>query len=188
MSRVLRMVHAYQTAESLEFRLRLADSIVDQITPDLRMFIVGRCPPAMMEDVLQETLLSIFRELPECRAGSVGEMWSLWYQIARRRIADAFRDQNRNPEQSLDFEQLREVVDSGADEQPLSDTDREEVKEALHILSSIDPEACDFLWEHAVVGRTYEEIGDMWGMTADAVRMRIKRSLEEFRELTAKGK
>ena len=87
----------------------------------------------------------------------------------------------------MDFEQLRELVESGADERPLSDTDREEINEALHILSSIDPEACNFLWEHAVVGRTYEEIGDIRGMTADAVRMRINRSLEEFRELTAKG-
>ena len=187
MNRVLRMVHAYRTAESLEFRLRLADSIVDETTPDLRMFIVGRCHASMVEDVLQETLLSIIGGLPECRAGSVGEMWSLWYSIARRRIADAFRDQNRNPAECMDFERLRELVESGTGERPLSDTDREDMDEALRILSSIDPLARDILWEHAFIGRTYEEIGVIHGMTAAAVRMRINRSLRQFRELTAKG-
>lgn len=64
----------------------------------LRRFIAGRVPEADAEDVLQDTLLRLHEASDSLRDADRAEAWV--FSIARRTIADFYRDRERGPEET----------------------------------------------------------------------------------------
>jgi RNA polymerase sigma-70 factor (ECF subfamily) len=73
--------------------------------------------PTEADDALQETLLSVAKEMPEFRYDPARGSFKGWlFQITRRRIADQFRRRVRNQRDGNDANDLlEEVADTRAD-------------------------------------------------------------------------
>jgi DNA-directed RNA polymerase specialized sigma24 family protein len=188
MDRLLNLVQTYRQTEGLDFRLQLAEGIVCEITHALRTFIMGHCPFDWVDDVLQNTLVSITLDLPRCSATSAGVLWSRWYLIAERRIADAFRERGRHPTEEIDLDKLWEMVEQTAIDPTISPADRIDLKEALEVLRNTAGPCFEYLWDYAFLGWDYSEIAERRGVTPDAARMRIQRCLEAVPKRMGKGR
>src|SRR5262245_35973059 len=56
---LINLVKQYQQSRDSSQRLELADRIVVRLSPDLHLFITLRAPTNLVDDVLQDTLITI---------------------------------------------------------------------------------------------------------------------------------
>jgi RNA polymerase sigma factor (sigma-70 family) len=149
----------------------------------LRNFIRRRVPdPAEVEDVLQD----VFYELLEAyRLMKPVEQVSAWlFRVARNRIIDLFR--KRRPEvssnenvapdlsasdddDSLRLEDLLPSPDAGAEAAYARKVLLEEVEVAL---DELPPEQREIFIAHEVEGRSFKELAEETGVSANALRLR----------------
>ena len=62
---------------------------------------------------------------------------------------------------------------------------RHDLEYVMKLLTSAKPECNELLWRHYVVGLDYAEIAEEKNLNSDAVRMRVKRCLDEAKALVA---
>ena len=82
-------------------------------------------------------------------------------------------------------EELWQVVEASAQVAPLTPQNRLDLDYAMKLLTAAKPECSDLLWQHYVVGLDYAEIAEEKDLNSDAVRMRVKRCLDEAKSLVA---
>ena len=192
----MKFLRGYQSARSVEFRLRMADVIVEEVGPALLAFVEKRCLREDVEDVSQDTLAAVVEKLDEfeIKGDSVRLFWGWCYQIARHKIADAHRRRSKESEHmSLDDEELAaevlwQAIEASAVDEPISPGERLDLKDAIGMLKKLSPECHDCLWKHHVLGLPYSEIWETEKLDYDTARMRIKRCERKARDfLEPKG-
>ena len=174
-----RVLNAEITAEQDQ---RLSEAI-EREQSRLRNFIRGRVPdPAEVEDVLQE----VFYELLEAyRLMKPVEQVSAWlFRVARNRIIDLFR--KRRPEISstqslhqnlsgsddddpLRLEDLLPSPDAGAEAAYARKVLLEELEAAF---DELPPEQRDIFIAHELEGRSFKDLAEETGVSANALRLR----------------
>ena len=163
----------------------MAEEIVYLVGAVLEQFIRNGLPPDLVADALQETLLAIALKFDTCRAESEAGIWQWCYRIARYKIADQWR-QTEPQAMSLDLEEVRLAVEvSLRDEAP----DAEEAADlayALELLRAAKPPCVGYLWEAIALDLTYEEMGQLHGKKADAMRMQVERCLALAQKLVGR--
>jgi len=152
----------------------------------LRRFIAGRVPDADAEDVLQDTLLRLHEAAGSLREADRAEAWA--FSIARRTIADFYRNRECGPEEmtvgqvSEEAEGEPPVMDNLAGYDGVHDV-HEEVLSWLRPMAEELPEKyrrplmmADF------EGSTHRDVADELGLSRSGATSRIRRARAELRE------
>jgi RNA polymerase sigma factor (sigma-70 family) len=185
MDDLIKLVRTYRLAAVLTERLRLAEQILRLILPDLRVFVFSHLPPQLAEDGLQEVLKAVATGMRRFEGGTTKEFWAFCYCIARHKISDQYRKQTSERTVSMSPDELWQVMEASAQVAPLTQQNRLDLEYAMQLLTAAKPECADLLWRHFVIGLDYAEIAEEKNLNSDAVRMRVKRCLDEAKALVA---
>jgi len=182
---LVKWVKTYRLTPALDQRLRLAEEIYHEIKSPLHDFIFGRLKHPAAQDVFQETLKAVTASLAKFSGDSDGEFWKWCYKIALNKVNDQLRKQSSDRLEPIDPEELWQLVETSAQNSPLSAENRLDLQHALKILAEAKPECSEFLWQHFVLGLDYSELAEERQMSYDNVRMKIGRCLGAAQELMA---
>ena len=155
-------------------------------------------------NVVQEVLRAVARKLPEFRRDRQGDTFRGWLRrITQNKLRDHFRSQSRFPDRAVggtDAHQhmmgLQDPMEmsSGSESScsPLMTSGLSDV--GRHIIERVRAEISDrdwrFFWRVVVDGQSAVDVGEEFGVTANAVRlvkMRVLRRLREELARTARG-
>lgn len=143
-------------------------------------------PTDRVADVVQAAWCDVLVRLPDFQTDSNNPSLRGWMcTILRRRIADALRQEARQPRPLADSATLTEIpvrTDAELDAQAERDWDRE----VLHIVMAMlerseTPENYRILTLRGLEGHTVEEIATQLGMTNEQVRGRLARMMNKLR-------
>jgi RNA polymerase sigma factor (sigma-70 family) len=179
MDDLIHLIEEYRRATTLEEKLRLMDAIITWVSPKVELYLLRACSPDIADDVLQETLLKIFKKLRTFSGGSTAEALSWCYTIARNQLRDHFRT-NRIGEHldPFDMETMWKMVEETGKSQPLSAAHRLDLNYALKLLDKVKRPCRGYLWSYYVRGLDHKEIAAEYGVKYDTARMNLKRCLE----------
>ncbi|MGW1209980.1 RNA polymerase sigma factor [Streptomyces sp. NPDC002499] len=167
-------------------RLRRArfEGLAHVVTQPLHRYLLRRTAPDMVEDVLSETMLVLWRRVdhvPGLRDGSLPERDEVlpWcYGVARGCLANARRADGRRVRL---VERLMSVQQA-----PVSVvTDHSDLHAALSALGELDREVIRlWAWEELAP----RQIAEATGMTSNAVSMRLHRAKKKIAEQLQSGR
>lgn len=141
--------------------------LAHQVGEPLRRYVVRRAPAAVVDDVLAEAFLVLWRRLDDVPTDDPLP-WA--YGVARRCLANAQRAARR--QLSL-VERIGRVDPPGAAPEQPEREEHPEVVAALDVLAPVDREVVTlWAWEDLAP----REIATVTGMTANAVSIRLHRA------------
>jgi len=182
---IIKAVKTYRLTPALDQRLRLAEEIFHEIKSPLHGFIVGRLKLPSADDVFQEAVKAVTKDLTQFKGDSDKEFWAWCYGIARNKVNDHLRKQASDRLQPMEPDELLQLAETSAQSSPLSPEDRMDLQHALKMLTAAKPECSDFLWQHFVLGLDYSELAEERNISYDNVRMKIGRCLDTAQALMA---
>ena len=151
----------------------------------LGRFIAGRVPAADADDVLQDTLLRLHEASDSLRDADRAEAWV--FSIARRTIADFYRERERGPvEQPM--EEAEPVDEEASPTENLAgyDGDHDVHEEVLSWLRPMAEELPEKYRRPLVMadfeGHTHQDIADELGLSRSGATSRIRRARANLRE------
>jgi RNA polymerase sigma-70 factor (ECF subfamily) len=153
--------------------------LVDQWHSRLAGYVGGMLTnTAIVDDVVQEIWISVFRSLPGLKEPSKFASWV--YTIARRSIMDRLRTNYRTPDTT------HEMVDDGvADDRIVGLEDRVLIGSALSDLPPIDREVA---WLVLIEDRPLAEVARITEVPVGTVKSRMHRARRQLRvSLESKG-
>lgn len=190
MENVFDLVQAYREEMHSETRTELAGKIAEILVRELRVFVIGRIHPSLVDDVVQDTVIDVISTLFRFKGKTEAEFWGWCRTIARNNAVDRFRRESADRMSYFPSVEIWQLLDATeANLSPLSPEDRMDFKYVMDLLAKSEPGCREFLWSHYMDDLNYSEISDMlratndWDLNYDAVRMRINRCLETARKL-----
>ncbi|MFB6280061.1 MAG: sigma-70 family RNA polymerase sigma factor [Salinibacter sp.] len=152
----------------------------------LRRFVKSRVPEADAEDVLQDTLVRLHEAADSLRDADRAEAWV--FSIARRAIADFYRDRARGPDEEPVGRAPAEATDEPPPTENLAGYDgehdvHEEVLSWLRPMAETLPE----MYRHPLImadfeGHTQQEVADDIGLSLSGAKSRVQRARVKLRE------
>lgn len=152
----------------------------------LRRFIASRVPADAAEDVLQDTRLRLHEASDSLRDADRAEAWV--FSIARRTIADFYRDRERGPDEETVGRAPAEAADEPSPTETLTeyDGDHDVHEEVLSWLRPMAEELPDMYRRPLVMadfeGRTQQEVADELGLSLSGAKSRVQRARVKLRE------
>lgn len=134
--------------------------------------------PDLAQDVMQDTLFTVYRDLPTLKESAKLASWT--YTLARHRAFDALRRHKRHQGPIADHD-VGELRDAGALAAAI-DVPADVAKGLWRCIDELPPEARAALLLHVLEGYSFVEIGVMLDDKPDAVRMRVNRALRKLRD------
>jgi len=152
----------------------------------LRRFIASRVPDADAQDVVQDTLVRLHEGADSLRDADRAEAWV--FSIARRAIADFYRDRERGPDEEPVGRAPAEATDEPPPTKNLSGYDGEhDVHE--EVLSWLRPmaEKLPDMYSRPIMmadfeGHTQQEVADEIGLSLSGAKSRVQRARVKLRE------
>ena len=184
MQSLIEQVLEYRESPSLERRQELAEAILGAVYPALRQFILCQCPKEAVEDVLQETLMGLARNLHQFRGDTRQSFWTWCYQTARYKVANHARSRAARLVPT-DPEDLEAAVEASGEDRPFEPGEWVDLKETMSMLRRIQPPCHHYLVAVYFHGAEIAELARAEGVSYDAMRMRFNRCLDLARDLTA---
>ncbi|MCB1055880.1 MAG: sigma-70 family RNA polymerase sigma factor [Acidobacteria bacterium] len=144
----------------------------------VRAFVGRRVPDRDADDVAQDVLLRLHRQAASLRDGERAAAWV--FSIARRTIADYYRDRRRSGEVTLD-----DALDPAEDPAELPGFADFAGRHSVHeeVLSWLRPMADELpaLYRDALVladfeGRTQKEVAELLGLSLSGAKSRVQRA------------
>ena len=182
MDNLVKLAHEYLSMQSRGVSSRWvedkAEKLLNEIGPSLQAFIHIRCKDHhAAEDLYQDTLLIIFQKVGQFRGSTNRELWGWCYRIAKNRLNKFFLKQNRVELIDLEAEEINNLAAPPVDgNNPGDQLDHEY---ARRLVNAAKKPCGSFLNAYYILELDNKTIAEELSMTVDAVRMRIKRCLEE---------
>ena len=132
--------------------------------------------PTDLEDTVQETLLAIWRKLPEYEGRGSFETWV--YRFCFLELMTRIRKKHRRKSM---FEVAPEDGDDALRSPPK--VDALEFEHIYRSLDELDPKTADVIRAKHIEQRTFEEIGTRSGVSVNTVKTRYYRGMRKLREL-----
>lgn len=152
----------------------------------LRRFVHSRVPEADADDVLQDTLLRLHEASDSLRDAGRAEAWV--FSIARRTIADFYRDRERGPDEEP-VGRVRHAVDdqgSAMEQVDAYEGEHDVHEEVLSWLRQMAEELHEKYRRPLVMadfeGATHREVADELGLSRSGATSRIRRARAKLRE------
>jgi RNA polymerase sigma-70 factor (ECF subfamily) len=171
----LRAARGERTAVA-ELLARLRPGLVRYCWAHLGSLGRGHVSP---DDVAQEVCLAVFEALPRFRDRGL-PFAGFVYRIAANKVADSFRAARRAPG-TRSLESVPEQADDRWDPERCAVT-ADMSRRVLRLLDDLPDTQREIVVLRVAVGLSAEEVGDVLGMTAAAVRMAQSRALSRLRE------
>ena len=150
------------------------DTLLAGAQRSLQRFVLGVVGDrSAADDVLQETLVRIYRKLPWLEDPVLFRPWA--FRIASR---EAFRFLERRR-----TTQLRETNDSGLDELPAHAVVRPEPRELEQLVQHASPASRVVLLLHYQDDLTIDEVAAVLGLSPGTVKSRLAYGLRALREV-----
>lgn len=152
----------------------------------LRRFVASRVPDADAEDVVQETLLRLHEGSDSLRNADRAEAWV--FSIARRTIADFYRDRERGPEETPVGRAPEDAEGDPPSTESLAgyDGDHDVHEEVLSWLRPMAEELPEMYRRPLVMadfeGHTQQEVADDIGLSLSGAKSRVQRARAKLRE------
>ncbi|MFI2642615.1 RNA polymerase sigma factor [Streptomyces sp. NPDC018610] len=162
---------------------RAFEELYRRYAPWLAARLRGRCAdPALVDDVVQETFLAIWRGKAVYREeGSPDAAGWLW-RIGARRLIDALRGDGARGRLRQALARLRHRDEASAEERVLSGVEHGDLAGALTRLS---PELRAVLQATVIDGLTTREAAVLLGIPPGTVKTRALRARKQLREALA---
>jgi len=151
----------------------------------MRAFIARRVPDPSSEDVLQETLIRLHESTESLQDADRAESWA--FTIARRTIADFYRERERTPP-----EEPLGQTGSAPESPPPSEAENLADYEGAHdvheeVLSWLRPMAgqLEEMYRHPLImadfeGHTQQEVADELGLSLSGAKSRVQRARKKL--------
>jgi RNA polymerase sigma-70 factor (ECF subfamily) len=155
------------------------DALVARYRPRLERWASGRLPRwsrdvTDTQDLVQETLLSAFRQIERFESRGEGALQAYLRQILLNRIRDELRRVKRRPSKMP----LDSHVEDGGQSPLEAAIGHEAVERYERALASLRPEDREAIVARVELGCTNQEIADLLGKpSANAARMAIERAI-----------
>ncbi|GAA5046190.1 RNA polymerase sigma factor [Streptomyces similanensis] len=160
---------------------RAFEELYRRYAPWLAARLRGRCAdPAMVDDVVQETFLALWRGKAVYREDGDVAGW-LW-RIGARRLVDALRGDGARGRLRQALARLRHRDEASAEERVLSGVEHGDLAGALTRLS---PELRAVLQATVIDGLTTREAAVLLGIPPGTVKTRAMRARKQLREALA---
>ena len=185
MGKLTELIDKYRKAKTLAERLTFSGELVCEIGPELEAFALRSCKREIAEDIYQETLVVIGKNLGKYRGNSDNEFRSWCYTILRRKLINYLRKDKSKQLDSLDEGPMWEVVAAG--DPAVSPGVKLDLEYAIELIISVKPRCALLLWAHHLLGWSYELIAEAIGSTYNAVRVDLKRCLALAQSLMEKN-
>lgn len=163
---------------------RAFEELYRRYAPWLTARLRGRCAdPAMVDDVVQETFLAVWRGKAHYReqaaaADAAGWLW----RIGSRRLIDALRGDGARGRLRQALTRLRHRDEASAEERVLTGVEHGDLAGALTRLS---PELRAVLQATVIDGLTTREAAVLLGIPPGTVKTRAMRARKQLREALA---
>ena len=158
---------------------RALDRLFARYLPSLRRWASGRLPRwardlAETQDLVQETLLQVFRKIDGFEYRGEGAFQAYLRQAVMNRLRNELRRANRRPQHD-EIEDRFEAAGTSPLEAAIGVEALEQYEAALQRLSGSDREA---IIARIELGMTYEQMAEILGKpTAGAARLAVTRAL-----------
>jgi RNA polymerase sigma factor (sigma-70 family) len=158
----------------------LVEPVVTALSTDIFLYVSNRgYSMEDAKDMRQDVMLDIVKGIFSCRAKDRPQFFAWCYAIARHRIARFLRERKRQPQPHPDFDALRERADTYAASQPSLENEKSKLREAIEILRRLGGDCYELVVSRHFFGLGLKEVGENFGISEDAARMRINRCLEK---------
>lgn len=147
-----------------------------------RSKLVGAHAALGPDDVAQEVLLAVCHALPRFRPEGQTSVMAFVFGIARKKVVDGYRYTGR------DRSVARETLPDGADDAPGPEAAAVLSTEVIRLRWALDqllPQHREVLGLRVGLSYTAEEVGELIGSSAGAVRVTQHRALQKIRLLLA---
>ena len=186
MENLIELIRQYRRARTEEAERRIVGEILKVVSPKLEGFLRRACHrPSVVDDLLQDTLLKLYKKLHQCRGRTSQEVMSWCYTVARNTLRSHFRshkiEERMDP---FDAETWWKVIAASGKKEPLTAAEWADLNSALDLLGKAKPPCRGYLWSRYVRELGYAEMGEIYRMTEDAARMQVQRCLKLAIELT----
>lgn len=159
-----------------------AEELLAEIGSPLLDYLHRKCrDPQKAEDLFQETLLAIFKNLGQFRGKTNKEFWGWCYRIAFNKVVKPPTRKNSMELIGFDPAELNELADARIE--PANTGANVDHEYARELLNQTKEPCRQFLHAYYILEMDYESIAATVSMEIDAVRMRIRRCLEAVRKL-----
>lgn len=160
------------------------DAVLD-VYSRIQAFVISRLGWQMGPDVVHKTMEGILQKLQSIRAVTESQFLAFCYQTARYKIADALRSKCGNRIEPLDAAEIVDIVWAGAGADPSSGV-RSDLEYILALLRASKFGCAQILEEHFLLGIEPKELAVIYGISVDAVRMKLRRCFDEAKRLAKK--
>lgn len=178
MGLLIDLIREYRSATTLERKCQVAERITCAVRPAMWAQAFHRGNSEMADDVCQETLVAIFKDLPRFYGETDNEFWKWCHSLVRHKIIDRIRKKASHPTVSLETENLWQTIEAATSEEPLSPGARMDLDYAMKLLARAKPPCVDHLWAYYVEEVDLAEIAKQMQLSYDAARMQINRCLQ----------
>jgi RNA polymerase sigma-70 factor, ECF subfamily len=138
--------------------------------------------PSDAEDVVQDVLMRLAREIDKLRDGDRLDAWG--YQVARNAITDEYRRRGRVSAALSRLEVERVEVRGDPTAEPVLESDLVELEACLRpLIDRLDDPYRSALITTAVEGRTQADAAAMAGVTLSGMKSRVQRGRDRLREM-----
>ncbi|MET9391706.1 RNA polymerase sigma factor [Streptomyces sp. NPDC006624] len=163
---------------------RAFEELYRRYAPWLRARLRGRCAdPGVVDDVVQETFLAVWRGKARYREDGSGADAAGWlWRIGSRRLVDALRGDGARGRLRQALARLRHRDEASAEERVLAGVEHGDLAGALVRLS---PELRAVLQATVVDGLTTREAAVLLGIPPGTVKTRAMRARKQLREALA---
>ena len=187
MHRLGKLVQAYQQANELPDRLRIADEIYLLVGPAMKAFVLRHCPKDA-DDVYSATVGAIFHSLQTCKGKTDRQCWGWCYGVAWNVVKKQFRPGRSlrgEPMDPMEMDKLWKAFEASCQIAPASADDRLDFEYVLNLIRNAKPPCYDYLLDYSM-GVGYRAMAVKYGVRVGTIGQRTLRCLELARELLAK--
>jgi RNA polymerase sigma-70 factor (ECF subfamily) len=171
MPEVFELIAAYRKSRDP----KLLNEVLSLLASPISLFLVAKIPAQDVSDVRQDVLLSIFKGIRAFKGESREQFFSWCYIIARAAIATYYRKREKLGEPPPDYETMLKMLEKNAERAHRKEEELRDAREALAFLQRADSDCFDLLYKRHVLEFSFDEIGRLFGISANAARMRVER-------------
>jgi RNA polymerase sigma factor (sigma-70 family) len=159
---------------------------VEEIYPVIRAFVISRLGWQLGEDVTHETLEAILDGLQKIRGNKKRKFWAYCYRVARNKVNDALRTKYGNKAIPLDPLEIAQIIEAGIDHDDATGNTKADLEVLISVLAASKSTCREVLMNHFIADLDYEVMATFYDCSKDAVRMKIKRCLDDARGIAKK--
>lgn len=175
---ILDTLQQFKSTIQPDIRRQLAETIYLHIQDVLHAYVRSKIVSPAADDIHQEVARGIVKGLQKCRAETEDDFRIWYFRIAKNKLNDHLRKKYRDRVEALAPDDILQAVDSSG---LYNESDaygiRLDLEKILQLLEMIKPGCRYLLWHHRGIGMDYPELGKEFGLSKDAVRVKIERCL-----------